>query len=107
MLTKLFKNKLFKNFAILMTGTGLAQLMPELTSPVLTRLYSQEDFGLFATYAAIVSVLTILATAQYDIAIMMPKNKRIAFNLLVFIFINSLIVSALSAAIRIHPVNTP
>lgn len=82
-----------------MTGTGLAQLIPVLTSPVLTRLYSQEDFGLFATYAAIVSVLTILATAQYDIAIMMPKNKRIAFNLLVFIFINSLIVSALSAAI--------
>lgn len=95
----MIKNSFLKNIAILLTGTAAAQVIPILASPILTRFYKQEDFGLFATYAAIVSVLTILATAQYDIAIMMPKSKRIAFNLLVFIFVNSLIVSTLSVAI--------
>lgn len=93
------KNNFLKSMAVLLTGTAVAQFIPILISPILTRFYSQDDFGVFATYAAIVNVITILATAQYDVAIMMPKNRRVAFNLFVFVFINALVVSLLSLVV--------
>jgi O-antigen/teichoic acid export membrane protein len=58
-----------------MTGTGLAQLIPVAAAPILTRLYSPEDFGLIALYLSLVSIITVFATGRYELAIMLPKFK--------------------------------
>lgn len=69
------KSEYKKNILTLMTGTGIAQLIPVAIAPILTRLYSPEDFGLIALYLSLVSIITVFATGRYELAIMLPKFK--------------------------------
>ncbi|MDQ1245254.1 MAG: lipopolysaccharide exporter, partial [Campylobacterota bacterium] len=38
--------------------------------------YTPEDFGVFALYMAIVSILSVVATGRYEMAIMLPKKDE-------------------------------
>ena len=78
-----------KNVLMLMTGTTIAQAIPIALSPILTRLYSPEDFGMFALFLSVVSILAIMVTGRYEIAAMLPKRKQDALALvLLSILIN-------------------
>jgi len=66
----------------LMTGTTLANLIPVAVSPVLSRLYSPAEFGLFALYAGIAALLAVAATGRYEMAIVLPAEDADAFELL-------------------------
>lgn len=65
----------------LVTGTGLAQLIPLAVSPLLTRLYTPQDFGVFALYAGLLAVLAVLGSARYELALMLPKDDTDALPL--------------------------
>ena len=65
----------------LVTGTGLAQLIPLAVSPLLTRLYTPLDFGVFALYAGLLAVLAVLGSARYELALMLPKDDTDALPL--------------------------
>jgi len=86
-------NKFVRNIATLMSGTAVAQIFPILLSPILTRIYSAEEFGSFANYVALVSIGTIFATAKYEFAVTLPKRQGDANSLVVAIFGLSLAVS--------------
>ncbi|MEE9385366.1 MAG: lipopolysaccharide biosynthesis protein [Nannocystaceae bacterium] len=58
----------------LMTGVAIAQLVPILASPLLTRLYSPSDFGTFAVYTSIAAFLGVAATGRYHMAIVLAKT---------------------------------
>ncbi|WP_252090520.1 oligosaccharide flippase family protein [Pseudomonas sp. MWU13-3659] len=70
------KSSFARNVLTLMTGTTFAQAVPVLVSPVLTRMYSPQEFGVFAFYLALVSILAVLATGRYELAIMVPRRDR-------------------------------
>jgi O-antigen/teichoic acid export membrane protein len=63
-----------------MTGTTVAQAIPIAISPILTRIYTPEDFGLFALFVAITSVFGSIANGRYELAIMLPNNDEDAIN---------------------------
>jgi O-antigen/teichoic acid export membrane protein len=63
------------------SGTATAQALPIAMSPILTRLYTPEDFGILALYAAIAAILTTISTAQYEQAITLPAKDEDAANL--------------------------
>ena len=65
----------------LVAGTGLAQLIPLAVSPLLTRLYTPQDFGVFALYASLLAVLAVLGSARYELALMLPKDDTDALAL--------------------------
>jgi len=71
-----------RNVFVLLGGTTLAMIIPTIASPVLTRLYTPHDFGVFALYVSIVSVIAVPLTGNYDSAIMLPKEDEDAFNLI-------------------------
>ena len=95
-----------------MTGTTIAQAIPLAISPILTRIYTPEDFGVFALFIAIFSIFASIANGRYEMAIMLPKKDEDAINifilglflttslslflLLVIILFNSNIVSVLN-----------
>ena len=72
-----------KNVITLLTGTMLAQALPIPISPILTRLYSPDDFGVFALFMSLTSIFGIIITARYELAIMLPKSNSDAANLVV------------------------
>jgi O-antigen/teichoic acid export membrane protein len=87
------KSEFSRNVLTLMTGTTIAQALPIAAAPILTRLYSPEDFGLFAFYFAIVSILAVLATARYELAIVLPKRKANAYQIVILSWIIAAVVS--------------
>lgn len=70
------KSEFTKNVLTLMTGTTIAQAIPIAISPILTRIYTPEDFGVFALYMAIASIISVIATGRYEMAIMLPKEEE-------------------------------
>lgn len=67
-----------RNVLTLLTGTGIAQLIPFLLTPALSRLYTPEQFGLFALFLAVASSVSTAATGRYELAIMIPRNETAA-----------------------------
>lgn len=91
------KSAFARNVFTLMTGTTLAQAIPVMISPILTRLYSPQEFGVFAFYLALVSVLSVLATGRYELAIMVPKEVRGAAAVTVIALCASILMGAILA----------
>lgn len=73
-----------------MTGTTIAQAIPIAISPILTRIYTPEDFAL---YMAIASILSVVATGRYEMAIMLPKKDEDAINIVALSIAISFFVS--------------
>lgn len=88
------KNDFTKNILILMTGTTVAQAIPIAISPILTRVYTPDDFGIFALFMAIASIFGSIANARYDLAIMLPKKDEDAINIFALGFIITSVLSS-------------
>lgn len=58
-----------------MLGTGLAQALPFLATPLLTRLFSEEDFALYTSFFAVASIFAVAVGGKYHLAIVLPKEK--------------------------------
>lgn len=66
----------------LTTGTTVANLVPIVAAPILSRLYGPAEFGLFALYAGVAALLGVAATGRYEMAIVLPADDADAFELL-------------------------
>lgn len=84
-----------RNVLTLMTGTTIAQVIPIAISPILTRIYTPEDFGLSALFVAITMIFGSLATGRYELAIMLPKKNEDAINIFALGFIITIALSLL------------
>lgn len=65
-----------KNTARLFSANVVSQVVGFLVYPLLTRLYSSSDFGLLNLFVSIGGVLVLIATADYQYAIVLPKDKE-------------------------------
>lgn len=65
----------------LMLGASIAQVIPVLLSPILTRLYTPNDFGILDVFTSIASILASIASLKYEQAIVLPKSLEISFLL--------------------------
>src|SRR5512133_2862261 len=54
-----------RNVFVLMSGTTIAMVVPIVASPVLTRLYTPEDYGVFALYVSIISAAAVIVEGGY------------------------------------------
>lgn len=51
-----------------------------LASPLLTRLYTPEDFGLLAVYMSLTAILSTVVAMRYEQAIALPEDEREAMR---------------------------
>lgn len=77
----------------LMTGTSLAQAIALAVSPLLTRLYSPEQFGVLALYLSAVVLLAIGATGRYELAVVLPESDGDAWHVCALALLLALAVS--------------
>lgn len=76
------KGGFVSNVITLATGTTFAQALVIVSTPIVTRLYSPEDFGLLALFLSITNILTVVASWRYELAIVLPKEDSGGINLL-------------------------
>lgn len=79
-----FPNGAFlKGVSALASGTVGAQLVTVLASPLLTRFYTPEDFGVLAVFIALLGVLSVVSSVRYELAIPLARTAAEALNILV------------------------
>jgi len=65
----------------LTTGMVAAQATLVLAAPLLTRLYTPDDFAGLAVFVSVASLASALAAGRYDYAMMLPEKDREAGSL--------------------------
>lgn len=90
------KSEFSRNVLTLMTGTTIAQALPMAAAPILTRIYTPDDFGIFALYFSIVSILGVLVTGRYELAIVLPKRRDDAYQIVMLSCAISTLVSIIT-----------
>ncbi|WP_341706920.1 lipopolysaccharide biosynthesis protein [Halopseudomonas sp.] len=85
----------------LVGGASGAQIIFFLASPIITRIYSPEEFGVLSFFVAIFAVCGVVSSLRYELAIPIASSDVDAVNLLVLSFICLLGITALMVAITI------
>lgn len=100
------QSSFLKNILIVMSGTAIAQVVAYALSPIISRLFTPEDFGIFGSFTAVAGIIGALITLDYSQASMLPKEKHDAINLFclstlstIFITLLVTLISALKPSI--------
>lgn len=78
---RLGASEFLRHVLTLMTGTALAQAMPILASPIIARLYSPHELGIYTAFMSLVGGLVTIAAWRYDLAIVLPRKAEDARGL--------------------------
>src|SRR5258705_4771680 len=111
MLKSVFPRSEFsKNIFALSSGAVGAQVLNFFLTIVLTRIYSPSDFGLLTIYLSVGSLISVVATGKYDVAIVVAKSREEGISLvrlslfitLTFSFLTLVAVCLLQPVIKMH-----
>jgi O-antigen/teichoic acid export membrane protein len=70
-----------RNVSIMLTGSAGGQMVSILLSPLLTRLYTPQQFGILSVYSALLTILVVIASLRYELALPLARTDRDALNL--------------------------
>lgn len=87
------KSEFARNVATLMTGASIAQAIPIVISPILTRIYTPEDFGILALFVSLTSIFGVIVSGKYELAILIPEKDEDAINIAALCLILTTLVS--------------
>ena len=93
---KWVKSEYVRNLLTLVSGTTIAQAIPVAVTPILTRIYSPAEFGLFAVYMALISIGAMIATGRLEMAVLIVRKDSDALRLAFISFIVSGVFSILT-----------
>src|SRR5699024_12521163 len=96
MIKQLKNNKFVRNVIIVASGTAGAQAITMLLSPIITRIYGPEAFGVMGTFSAMINIIIPIAALTYPIAIVLPKQNEEARGLMQLSIFISIILSIFS-----------
>jgi O-antigen/teichoic acid export membrane protein len=85
--------QMMDDVSILIRGSVFAQLIGVLLMPILSRLFSPEDFGAFGLFQAAMLLISVAACMRYDQAILVAENDAEAFGLFRLCILLALLIS--------------
>ena len=80
-----------------MSGTALAQVIGFALTPVISRLFTPADFGIFGSFGAVAGIIAAGITLDYSQAIMLSKEKSDALDLFFISCLSTIIITLLCA----------
>ena len=95
-LNRIVKSDFVRNVSTLATGTAAGQALIILISPILSRLYSPAEFGVFGALLSLAAPLTTICCLKYSFAVVLEKDDRKAANLMALCFLLLLCTFVLS-----------
>ena len=70
------KKSFGRDVSKLVTGTIIAQAVGICLTPIITRIFSTEIYGIASVFVSIVSILTVISCMRYEHAILLPKEQK-------------------------------
>ncbi|MGH1462419.1 MAG: lipopolysaccharide biosynthesis protein [Neptuniibacter sp.] len=86
-------NQFARGVGVLVGGTAAAQALALLAAPILTRLFTPEEFGVLAVYIGILSLIGVVASLKYELAIPVPEDES---EVVVISILSLILVSVIS-----------
>ena len=74
--SKFLNSEFSRNVSSQIIGTGLAQALPFLATPILTRLFTEDDFAVYTSFFAVASIFAVGVGGKYHLAIVLPKTEE-------------------------------
>jgi len=72
----------FRGMLTLALGSGAARLISIAAIPILSRIYSPEDYGVLSVFTALTAILAPLLTLRYLTALPLPRHPGLAMSLM-------------------------
>lgn len=89
-----FRSSALRAVAMLSGGQSVAILIPILAAPILGRLYAPADYGALALYMAPAAILAVVATLQFQHAIITEGSDRTAWKVAWLCMLTALVFSS-------------
>lgn len=77
---KLQNNRILSSVLMVSGGTLFAQILTIVTTPLITRIYSTEQYGILTTFNSVLSILGIAGAMKYELAIPIADNEKSAYQ---------------------------
>lgn len=100
----LVHNPFMKSLSILVAGTAMSNLLLLLTTPIVTRLYTPEQYGVFSLYLSILYSISVIASLMYDQAVPLPKEDQDGWDTLI---LSLLLVILMSGVVLVLTLTLP
>lgn len=78
----------FRDLFVVFSGSSIAEILPIIITPLLTRIYLPEDFGIYGFVLSIATLLGVFSTLRYENSIIIAKDyeeARVALRLCEYI----------------------
>lgn len=75
-IAKIIKKPFVRNVTIVASGTAAAQAISLIASPIITRLYGPEAYGLMGVFKSVTQIIIPIAALTYPMAIVLPKKSH-------------------------------
>ena len=96
-----------KNILKLFTGTAMAQAVSFILIPIIAKQYGPSEYGVYAGFVAAISILSILSTGKYELAMMLPEKQSEVVSLMNLCYsINLLVCSTIAAFMVFLPISS-
>lgn len=79
--SRIWNSSSARNVGKLLSANVIAQVIGLLIYPVLTRIYTPEDFGLLNLFSSICTILILLSTLEWYNAIVLPQKEEEACSI--------------------------
>lgn len=100
-LNRIRESAFVRSVLVLTGGAAFAQLISIAILPLLTRLYSPDDFNVLAFYSSVLAMLAAVSALRYEIAIPLPEDDAEAEKLLFISVLSTVLISFLVLVISI------
>ncbi len=96
MLKHNFRNSFLINITTLISGNVIAQALPILLSPWLSRIYTPNDFAALSLILPIISIGALISTLRLDVAQIIPKEDKEAIEIMTTAILLNWLITLLS-----------
>jgi O-antigen/teichoic acid export membrane protein len=94
------KGSFLRGVLTLASGSAAAQALIVAASPLLTRLYTPDDFGVLAVFSAMLGLISVVSCLRYELAIPIAKSRSSALSVIVLALgLNTIIALGIAVAL--------
>jgi O-antigen/teichoic acid export membrane protein len=96
LLGKIRNSEYSKNILSVFSANAIAQFLPLLTAPILTRIYTPEDYGFLGILISINTIINVFSTMGYANAIVISDSEDEALNVVALSIKCTMVVTCIS-----------
>ena len=87
--------KLNNSFSVILKGAVLGQLFQIIAIPILTRFFSNGEFGVFSYFMSLNAILLTFISGKYELSLLILDNQRLKNGFLATLILTFLVFSIL------------